>query len=188
MNNKKGFTLIELLVVVLIIGILAAMAMPQYFKAVERSRMTEADQLLASIAQAQQRKYLQINKYTTDYRSLDVAPKGATGSTFYTKGDPEKGGGNGFEVVMSGTTYADGEATATRVAGTSGTLQYKYTLSRKYTSDKTTCSASDANAGSLCADFCGVDISGSAASFKCCNDGKTGECTDTTTTTTPPTP
>ena len=60
--NKKGFTLIELLVVVLIIGILAAMAMPQYFKAVERSRMTEADQLLSSIAQAQQRKYLQINK------------------------------------------------------------------------------------------------------------------------------
>ena len=86
--NKKGFTLIELLVVVLIIGILAAMAMPQYFKAVERSRMTEADTLLGSIAQAQRRKFLQTNRFVENYRALDVSPKDSNGSTYYTKGDP----------------------------------------------------------------------------------------------------
>ncbi len=178
MNTKKGFTLIELLVVVLIIGILAAMAMPQYFKAVERSRMTEADQLLNTIAQAQQRKYLQINKYTEEYKTLDVAPKGASGSTYYTKGDPVRGGGNGFKVVLAGTDYDTGAATATRVAASnSGKLQYNYSLSRKYISNKTTCTGTDPNGKDLCADFCGTD----QANDVCCNDGTKAACVDPTT-------
>ena len=71
---KKGFTLIELLVVVLIIGILSAIALPQYKKAVERAKMTEAVINLRAIANANRVYYMANGDYAGagDMDKLDV--------------------------------------------------------------------------------------------------------------------
>ncbi len=58
MKNKQGFTLIEMLVVVLIIGILAGIALPQYEMAVEKAKATEALMNMRTIIGAVERNIL----------------------------------------------------------------------------------------------------------------------------------
>ncbi|HBA61138.1 MAG TPA: hypothetical protein DCZ92_10030 [Elusimicrobia bacterium] len=79
-NVKQGFTLIELLVVVLIIGILASVAIPQYFKIVEKGRAAEGISALSAMGGAQDREMLRTGAYTSDISTLDVS---ATGLKFF---------------------------------------------------------------------------------------------------------
>lgn len=67
-----GFTLIELLVVVLIIGILSAIALPQYRLAVEKSRVSEAMTVIKSIAQAREVYRLANGELPSYFRDIDI--------------------------------------------------------------------------------------------------------------------
>ncbi|WP_424244737.1 prepilin-type N-terminal cleavage/methylation domain-containing protein [Elusimicrobium posterum] len=81
--NKNAFTLIELLVVVLIIGILAAIALPQYQKAVFKTKMISAETNMETIDRSIEMLALQLGKSRTqiamaEYDGLDIVPSGCT--------------------------------------------------------------------------------------------------------------
>lgn len=114
-RNQKGFTLIELLVVVLIIGILAAVAVPQYFKIVEKGRFSEASSCFSAVKGAVERLNLKNGTYTgATYAGLDVQCPAAM--KYF--GAPTIG------VNAGGTDY-----TVNIVRGTAGTTSYgRYTV------------------------------------------------------------
>ena len=69
---NKGFTLIELLVVVLIIGILSAIALPQYTRSVEKARMAEAVVQLEELKRAQDLFFMEHGRFAPDIPTLST--------------------------------------------------------------------------------------------------------------------
>lgn len=93
MENKafNGFSLIELMVVIVIIGILAAIAIPSYMNYIQESRRSDARVALTTAAAEQERIYIYDNSYSDDIDDLGggTSPEGhyvisvrATDSTF----------------------------------------------------------------------------------------------------------
>ena len=65
LRNRKGFTLIELMIVVAIIGILAAIAIPNFLRFQAKSKQSEARELLSTVYTAEAAYFAETNAYGT---------------------------------------------------------------------------------------------------------------------------
>ena len=108
---KKGFTLLEILVVIIIIGILATLALPQYMKTTKKARAGEAVSNIGSLRGALLRYYQEHDKF----------PEGSSDDEKISQLDienPATRPGSYFDYSFSGTSPDDLVITATGKANT----------------------------------------------------------------------
>ena len=104
-QQESGFTLIELLVVVIIIGVLAAVALPNLLKQVGKARETELKNAAGTVNRSQQSYHFERQKFADGLSILGISVP----SQYVTNGDPEvepepDGAGGNLSIQVTGPT------------------------------------------------------------------------------------
>lgn len=108
LKNQKGFSLVELMIVVAIIGILAAIAIPNFQKFQEKARQAEAKSSLSGIFTAEAAFFAEYNTYSARFDSIGYS---ATGNVTYDAG---------FAADLGAPPAAAPQGTATCIASCPG--------------------------------------------------------------------
>jgi prepilin-type N-terminal cleavage/methylation domain-containing protein len=115
-QSKRGFTLVELAVVVVIIGVLAAFAVPRFLASVERSKAAEAFNYLSAVQAAQERYHARQGTYAANVADLDIK---MTTPKYYSVGTVSAGSTGNLEdswsmsLTRKGSSAGYGEYTVT---------------------------------------------------------------------------
>ncbi|MBR3632207.1 MAG: prepilin-type N-terminal cleavage/methylation domain-containing protein [Elusimicrobiaceae bacterium] len=131
MKQRQGFTLIELLVVVLIIGILTAIALPQYTKAVEKAKATEGLTLLKSLGEADEIYYLENGEYAKSFSDLSIQIPWTENTSFLTSNYDDTGSNKDWSVQLE--KYPGKSIFMARISGKYQGTGFVYFLDRPET-------------------------------------------------------
>lgn len=103
--KKRGFTLIELLIVFIIVGLLAAIAIPIYRANIRKVASSEGAALLGSILTAQKVYFSENGTYTSDENSIGID---LSGNKYFKEFEMIYANGNGFTAKARGSGICEG--------------------------------------------------------------------------------
>ncbi|MGB2822193.1 MAG: prepilin-type N-terminal cleavage/methylation domain-containing protein [Phycisphaerae bacterium] len=132
-SRQHGFTLVELAVVVVIIGVLAAFAVPRFLASVERSKAAESFNYLSAVQASQERYHARQGTYASNVNDLDIR---LSGLKYFTVGSVVAGSTGDLEDSWS--------LTLTRTGASAGYGAYTVTFTEAgYDAGNSTISSHD---------------------------------------------